>query len=164
MVTENEVAAGLKRPSNLPSVPPPPAAVAVGDKAPTAASQPRSENRLVGRSRDKKRGDKAAAAEKRGLLAQVSPKAVALGDKAPEPQLQSENRLVGRSGDKKPRPPPLPPDIVLAYRVNDAAKVSGLSRSSIYNLIGDGKLRSVLVAGRRLIPADALRELLQRAG
>jgi excisionase family DNA binding protein len=51
----------------------------------------------------------------------------------------------------------------LAYRVNDAIKVSGLGRSSIYKLISDGKLRSVLVAGRRLIPADALGELLRGA-
>jgi excisionase family DNA binding protein len=58
---------------------------------------------------------------------------------------------------------PLPPDTVLAYRVNDAAKVAGLSRSSIYSLIGEGKLRSVLVAGRRLIPAAALRDLLSGA-
>jgi excisionase family DNA binding protein len=58
---------------------------------------------------------------------------------------------------------PLPPDTVLAYRVNDAAKVAGLSRSSLYVLIGEGKLRSVLVAGRRLIPADALRDLLRGA-
>ena len=58
---------------------------------------------------------------------------------------------------------PLPPDTVLAYRVNDAAKVAGLSRSSLYVLIGEGKLRSVLVAGRRLIPADALRDLLRDA-
>jgi Helix-turn-helix domain len=57
----------------------------------------------------------------------------------------------------------LPPDIALAYRVNDAIKVSGLSRTSIYRLIGEGKLRSVLVAGRRLIPADALRDLLRGA-
>jgi excisionase family DNA binding protein len=58
---------------------------------------------------------------------------------------------------------PLPPDTVLAYRVNDAAKVAGLSRSSLYALIGEGKLRSVLIAGRRLIPADALRDLLHPA-
>jgi excisionase family DNA binding protein len=57
----------------------------------------------------------------------------------------------------------LPPDTVLAYRINDAAKVAGLSRSSLYVLINEGKLRSVLVAGRRLIPADALRDLLRGA-
>ena len=58
---------------------------------------------------------------------------------------------------------PLPPDTALAYRVNDAARIAGLSRSSLYVLIGEGKLRSVLVAGRRLIPADALREILRGA-
>jgi excisionase family DNA binding protein len=58
---------------------------------------------------------------------------------------------------------PLPTDTALAYRVNDAAKVAGLSRSSLYVLIGEGKLRSVLVGGRRLIPADALRDLLRVA-
>jgi hypothetical protein len=58
---------------------------------------------------------------------------------------------------------PFPPDVALAYRVNDAIKVSGLSRTSIYKLIGEGKLRSVLVVGRRLIPADALRELVRGA-
>jgi excisionase family DNA binding protein len=56
---------------------------------------------------------------------------------------------------------PLPLDNALALRVDDAAKAIGLSRSSIYTLIGEGRLRSVLVAGRRLIPTDALRDLLR---
>lgn len=56
-----------------------------------------------------------------------------------------------------------PPDVALAYRVNDAAKIVGLSRSSIYILIAEKKLRSIVVGGRRLIPASALRELLQVA-
>ena len=63
--------------------------------------------------------------------------------------------ITGRKGGA-----PLPPDVAITYRVNDAAKVAGLSRSKIYELIGEGKLRSVMVAGRRLIPADALRGLL----
>ena len=54
-------------------------------------------------------------------------------------------------------------DTALTYRVSDAVAVSGLSRSSIYNAIKDGRLRSVLVCGRRLIPAEALRQLLQGA-
>ena len=57
----------------------------------------------------------------------------------------------------------IPLDTVIAYRVNDAAKATGLSRSSLYTLMGEGKLRSILVAGRRLIPADALRDLLRGA-
>jgi hypothetical protein len=77
-----------------------------------------------------------------------------LGEKAGSPH-----------GSKKRRTdrPPLPPELALAYTVNDAVKVSCLSRSSLYNLIGEGKLRSIVVAGRRLIPADALRQLLQGA-
>lgn len=48
----------------------------------------------------------------------------------------------------------------LAYRVSDAALVSGLSRSTLFELIADGRLASIKVCGRRLIPAYALRELL----
>ena len=68
------------------------------------------------------------------------------------------NPTANRAGDRRSTPPLLQP---LAYRVNDAIKVSGLSRSSIYKLIGEGKLRSVLVAGRRLIPANSLHALLR---
>jgi excisionase family DNA binding protein len=71
-----------------------------------------------------------------------------------------QGNVTGR-GPKSPIP--LSIDVALAYRVNDAAKVTGLSRSSLYNLIAEKKLRSIVVAGRRLIPADALRELLQVA-
>jgi excisionase family DNA binding protein len=45
--------------------------------------------------------------------------------------------------------------------VQDFCKAFGLSRSTVYNLIAQGKLRSVLVARRRLIPADAAEDLLR---
>jgi predicted DNA-binding transcriptional regulator AlpA len=48
---------------------------------------------------------------------------------------------------------------VIAYRVNDAVAACGLSRASLYRLIQEGKLRTKLVAGRRLIEPAALREL-----
>ena len=81
---------------------------------------------------------------------------------------QTNARIRAPAGNVQPSPNekghlPLPSDAVLAYRIGDAAKVAGLSRSSLYVLIGEGKLRSVLVAGRRLIPADALRDLLRGA-
>ena len=53
------------------------------------------------------------------------------------------------------------PTIPRAYRVKDFCKAFGLSRSTVYNLIADGRLRSVLIAGRRLIPADAAEALLR---
>ena len=39
----------------------------------------------------------------------------------------------------------------IALRIPEAAYVSGLSRSTLYALMGEGKLRSVKVGGRRLI-------------
>jgi excisionase family DNA binding protein len=64
-----------------------------------------------------------------------------------------------------PQPAPQSPslDSVIAYRVNDAATVSGLSRATLYRLIKEGKLRSQIVAGRRLITPAALRELFSEA-
>lgn len=49
----------------------------------------------------------------------------------------------------------------LAYTVKGAVDVIGLSRSKLYLMINDGTLRSLKVAGRRLIPAEALRDLLK---
>lgn len=51
----------------------------------------------------------------------------------------------------------LPP---LAYRVEDAARVSGLARSTLYEQMAAGHLKSVKRAGRRLILADDLRAFL----
>ena len=39
----------------------------------------------------------------------------------------------------------------IALRIPEASHISGLSRSKLYELIGDGKLHSVKAAGRRLI-------------
>jgi predicted DNA-binding transcriptional regulator AlpA len=49
----------------------------------------------------------------------------------------------------------------IALRVNDAVSASGLSRSSLYKLMTARKLRTVKVAGRRLILMEDLRGLLQ---
>jgi excisionase family DNA binding protein len=45
----------------------------------------------------------------------------------------------------------LPAADKIAFRVRDASRVSGLSRSTLYALIGEGKLKSVKARGRRLI-------------
>jgi excisionase family DNA binding protein len=51
-----------------------------------------------------------------------------------------------------------------AYGVREFCKAFGVSRSTVYNLIAAKKLRSVRVAGRRLIPADAAEALLNGEG
>ena len=48
-----------------------------------------------------------------------------------------------------------------ALRVNDAAFIYGVSRSSLYKLMSEGKLSTVKLAGRRLIPRDNLEALLR---
>ena len=48
-----------------------------------------------------------------------------------------------------------------AYRINDFIAAFGLGRTSTYRLIRDGKLASVMIGGRRLIPADAAEALLK---
>ena len=47
-----------------------------------------------------------------------------------------------------------------AYRVQDFCQSHGLSRSTVYKMMAAGKLRTVLVGGRRLIPKDAADALL----
>ena len=49
----------------------------------------------------------------------------------------------------------------LAYTVDEFTKAVGLSRASVYELIKKGELKSVKVAGRRLIPREHAIRLLQ---
>jgi excisionase family DNA binding protein len=55
-----------------------------------------------------------------------------------------------------------PPERPRAYRIADFCRAYGLSRSTVYKLMADGRLMTIKVAGRRLIPADAAEALLQR--
>ncbi|WP_206664492.1 helix-turn-helix domain-containing protein [Dankookia rubra] len=48
----------------------------------------------------------------------------------------------------------------LSYGINDAAAVSGLSRSTLYRHATAGRLRLVKVGGRTLVCAASLRVLL----
>ena len=48
----------------------------------------------------------------------------------------------------------------IALRMRDASIVSGLSRSTLYELLKAGKLRAVKIGGRRLILRDSLEALL----
>jgi excisionase family DNA binding protein len=47
-----------------------------------------------------------------------------------------------------------------ALRINDFCAAYGLGRSTVYNLMKKGKLRTVLIGGRRLIPVEAAEALL----
>lgn len=61
--------------------------------------------------------------------------------------------------DKKPSQ--ALPEEKIALRINDAVAISGLSRSTLYKLHANGKLRTRKVGGRRLILREDLLALLQ---
>jgi excisionase family DNA binding protein len=62
----------------------------------------------------------------------------------------------------KPRAPiPTNPTITpLAYRVADAVRVSGVSKSKLYALAAEGRLRLTRVGGRTLVPRTELERLI----
>ena len=49
-----------------------------------------------------------------------------------------------------------------ALRINDAAAAYGVGRSTLYKLMSEGKLATVKVAGRRLVPCDNMEALLRQ--
>jgi excisionase family DNA binding protein len=49
---------------------------------------------------------------------------------------------------------------VLAVSINDAAKVVGLGRTSIYAMIADGQLDAFKLGRRRLVRVDSIRRLV----
>jgi excisionase family DNA binding protein len=50
----------------------------------------------------------------------------------------------------------------LLFSVTDAARLLGLGRSKLYELLSAGEVRTVKVGRRRLVPADALAEYVAR--
>jgi excisionase family DNA binding protein len=49
----------------------------------------------------------------------------------------------------------------LAYSVKEAVHATSLKKSTIYNYIAAGKLKSRRVGGRTIIPAESLRALIE---
>jgi excisionase family DNA binding protein len=46
--------------------------------------------------------------------------------------------------------------------IEEAARRLGIGRSTVYEALGHGELRSVRVRGRRLVPIDAIAELIKK--
>jgi excisionase family DNA binding protein len=53
--------------------------------------------------------------------------------------------------------------IPVVYRVEEAAEALRISRDSIYELIRSGRLRTIKVGARRLVPVVALSEYVAAA-
>lgn len=55
------------------------------------------------------------------------------------------------------------PSEALAYPFDQAAKISGLGRSTLYRLCNEGRLRKINIGRRALIDAASLRSLIADA-
>jgi excisionase family DNA binding protein len=53
-----------------------------------------------------------------------------------------------------------PPIERRALSIEESAKTCGLSRATLYRLIADGKLATLKIGARRLVPVNALDALL----
>jgi excisionase family DNA binding protein len=50
-----------------------------------------------------------------------------------------------------------------AYTVEEARqRLGGIARQTVYNLINAGELNSIQIGTRRLIPAEAIKQFVQR--
>jgi len=58
---------------------------------------------------------------------------------------------------------PARPSEPLAYRVDEFCRVVGLGRTKVYALIAEGKLATIKIGKRRLIPRQAALALLAEA-
>jgi excisionase family DNA binding protein len=56
------------------------------------------------------------------------------------------------------------PNERIALRIRDASIVSGLSRSTLYELLKAGRIQAVKIGGRRLIVRESLEALLLGGG
>jgi excisionase family DNA binding protein len=48
----------------------------------------------------------------------------------------------------------------IAYSMAEACAALTISRPTLYKLIAEGRLRTVMLGGRRVVPAEALEQLL----
>lgn len=56
-----------------------------------------------------------------------------------------------------PAPPPEVPPEKLAFTLKEAATALGVSKSTLYKALADGKLTAIKLGNRTLIPAEALK-------
>jgi excisionase family DNA binding protein len=49
----------------------------------------------------------------------------------------------------------------LAYQVDQFCKIIGIGRTAVYKLIKEGKLKTIYIGGRRLIPRSEALRLVQ---
>lgn len=69
----------------------------------------------------------------------------------------------------QPNAPPVSPAelsaaMPITVRVKDACRLTGIGRSKLYELIGDGEIDTIKVGTITLIPMTSLKRFLERKG
>jgi len=59
---------------------------------------------------------------------------------------------------------PAAPAVKMLYRTEEAASLLSISRTAVYGLIRDGKLRAVKIGGRRRIPHSSIEDYVRQLG
>jgi hypothetical protein len=54
------------------------------------------------------------------------------------------------------------PDPIITAPIDAFCRLSGLGRTKVYELIGDGTLTSITIGKRRLVVLDSFRRLIER--
>jgi len=49
----------------------------------------------------------------------------------------------------------------LAYRIKHFCQAVGLGKTKFYELLREGKIKTVVIGGRRLVPADEAQRLIR---
>jgi excisionase family DNA binding protein len=68
--------------------------------------------------------------------------------------------ILNKGGDMSRILPNIRTEDKLALRINEVIITAGISRSTIYNLMAAGKLRTTKIGGRRLVLLEDLQKLL----
>jgi excisionase family DNA binding protein len=80
----------------------------------------------------------------------------------PEDGFQSGSQPTEKAMNKENRFELAPITDRIAFPVDEARSLlGGISRKSIYDLINSGELKTVMIAGRRLVPKEALYRLIE---
>ena len=49
----------------------------------------------------------------------------------------------------------------LLYTVSECCRLTGLGRTKFYELVRAGKIKTIIIGGRRLVPADEAKRLVR---
>ncbi len=52
---------------------------------------------------------------------------------------------------------------ILAYTIPDFCKAVGLGKTKVYEMIKQGRLKSAMLEGRRIVPATEARRIIEEA-